>query len=372
MSVWTNGMKLAAEKRFRNPTGPKVLVCTAAGREGINLQFARILFNLDLPWNPMDMEQRIGRIHRYGQKHTAQVYNLVLSDTIEGRIFLLLTDKLSEIARTLGKVDEDGNITEDLQDQILGQLSERLIYDQLYRDALSDPELKRTRQELEAALSNASEARKVVYELFQDLDRFSLDDYEPLADIDASKSRIVEFIRNALATDQGEYEQIDEKRFRIREGGSSHVLECTLDRDLAQNDDQLELMGIDHPLVSKMMDQWRKTDASRIGTAVNIDHGQEVVLTLWLIHAYGASKDTGTSMIPLAIDSEGKRVPAIEKRYSECFRGQPGHSSMTQDDRKRMLHESIEPALQRELGHRGIVSRASGYSADMVAWVEIT
>ncbi len=84
--------KLAAEKRFRRPDGPKVLVCTAAGREGINLQFSRVLFNFDLPWNPMDLEQRIGRIHRYGQKDIAQVYNLVLSDTIEGKIFLLLAD----------------------------------------------------------------------------------------------------------------------------------------------------------------------------------------------------------------------------------------------------------------------------------------
>ena len=136
-----------------------MLVCTAAGREGINLQFARVLFNFDLPWNPMDMEQRIGRIHRYGQQHTAQVYNLVLSDTIEGRIFLLLDDKLAEIARTLGKVDERGNVAEDLRSQILGQLSERLNYDRLYQEALSDPELKRTAVELEAALSNAREAR---------------------------------------------------------------------------------------------------------------------------------------------------------------------------------------------------------------------
>ena len=101
-----HGMKVAAEKRFRKADGPRVLICTAAGREGINLQFSRVLFNFDLPWNPMDVEQRIGRIHRYGQKDTAQVYNLVLSDTIEGRIFLLLTDKLNEIARALGKVDE--------------------------------------------------------------------------------------------------------------------------------------------------------------------------------------------------------------------------------------------------------------------------
>ena len=79
-----HGAKTAAEKRFKAPDGPRVLICTAAGREGINLQHARVLFNFDLPWNPMDMEQRIGRIHRYGQHHTAQVYNLVLSDTIEG------------------------------------------------------------------------------------------------------------------------------------------------------------------------------------------------------------------------------------------------------------------------------------------------
>jgi len=103
-----HGAKLAAERRFKKADGPRVLVCTAAGREGINLQSARVLFNFDLPWNPMDVEQRIGRIHRYGQKHTAQVYNLVLSDTIEGRIFLLLKDKLIEIAKTLGKVDEHG------------------------------------------------------------------------------------------------------------------------------------------------------------------------------------------------------------------------------------------------------------------------
>lgn len=70
-----HGAKVAAERRFKRPDGPRVLISTAAGREGINLQLARVLFNHDLPWNPMDLEQRIGRIHRYGQAYTAQVYN---------------------------------------------------------------------------------------------------------------------------------------------------------------------------------------------------------------------------------------------------------------------------------------------------------
>jgi superfamily II DNA/RNA helicase len=66
---------LMANTCFRLKDGPRVLVCTAAGREGINLQFARVLFNFDLFWNPMDMEQRIGRIHRYGQSPSVQVCN---------------------------------------------------------------------------------------------------------------------------------------------------------------------------------------------------------------------------------------------------------------------------------------------------------
>ncbi len=136
-----HGSKTAAEKRFKQSEGPRVMICTAAGREGINLQHARVLFNFDLPWNPMDMEQRIGRIHRYGQKDTAQVYNLVLGDTIEGKIFLLLDDKLKYIALALGKVDEQGNVAEDLRSQILGQLQETINYQNLYAEALSDPSL---------------------------------------------------------------------------------------------------------------------------------------------------------------------------------------------------------------------------------------
>lgn len=366
-----HGMKLAAEKRFRNPKGPKVLVCTAAGREGINLQFARILFNFDLPWNPMDVEQRIGRIHRYGQKHTAQVYNLVLSDTIEGKIFLLLTDKLLEIARTLGKVDEQGNITEDLQDQILGQLSEKLSYDQLYRDALSDPELKRTRQELEAAMSNASEARKVVYELFQDLDRFSLEDYQPLSDIDASKKRILDFVRTAVEQEGGSLDWVDDKRFRLISGDSASPVVCTLDRDLAQREEKIELLGIDHPFVSKIMTHWRMASPVAVGTAVQTELGRDMVLTMWLVQAYGTGADAGTYVIPLAVDHDGKRAPAVEKRFTECFHGAPGTPRLALEDRQKLLREHIDPMLQRELGHRGIAGRTTGYSAEMVAWIEL-
>lgn len=367
-----HGAKLAAEKRFRRPDGPRVLVCTAAGREGINLQFARVLFNFDLPWNPMDVEQRIGRIHRYGQMHTAQVYNLVLSDTIEGKIFLLLTDKLLEIAKALGKVDEHGNVTEDLKAQILGQLSDRLSYDTLYRDALSDPELKRTRQELEAAVSNANEARKVVFELFQDLDRFSLDDYQPFADIDAGKARIMAFLRASLDADGGALVPLDDGCFSIESSDGDEATTFTLDRNKAQADERLQLMGLDHPLMSRLLRRWHAQPPEQLGVATAGSSGApRGVLTVWSVESFGNAASSTTHVIPIAVDSAGQRIPALEKRYPEAFTGGRADSRLNAQDRRRLFEEAIEPALQRELGHRGLAGPSGGHSADLIAWVEV-
>ncbi len=366
-----HGAKLAAEKRFRRPDGPRVMVCTAAGREGINLQFARILFNFDLPWNPMDVEQRIGRIHRYGQRDTAQVYNLVLSDTIEGRIFLLLSDKLLEIAKALGKVDEHGNVTEDLKAQILGQLSDRLTYDTLYRDALSDPELRRTRQELEAAVSNANESRKVVFELFQDLDRFSLDDYQPFANIDASKQRILGFLRAALEADRGSVEPAGADCFRATFPEHSESLVFTLDREVAQRDEKIQLMGLDHPLMVRFLKRWRLQQPELLGVATAASSGTpRGVLTVWSVEAFGGPSSS-THVIPIAIDLSGQRIPSLEKRYAEAFAGTPAESRLDVIARKQLYHDFVEPALQRELGHRGLAGPSGGHSTELIAWVEV-
>ena len=366
-----HGTKLAAEKRFRKTDGPRVLVCTAAGREGINLQFSRILFNFDLPWNPMDVEQRIGRIHRYGQKYTAQVYNLVLSDTIEGKIFLLLMDKLNEIALALGKVDEHGNVTEDLRGQILGQLNDRLSYDQLYRDALLDPTLQRTRQELEEAMSNANEARKVVFELFQDLDRFSLDEYNPLADIGESKSRILEFLTQALPEEKGYLKHLDEKRFTVTINATATPVCCTLDRDLSQENDSLELMGIDHPIINTLIQRYQTIFPAFLGATAKTCLGYPAVLTIWLVHSFGTGSDKGSHIIPIAVNTDGKRIPSVEKQYQNCFSAPSGKILFQPERRSQILQEYVEPTLQRELLHRSIASPEKGYTTNLLAWLEI-
>ncbi|RME89116.1 MAG: DUF3883 domain-containing protein [Anaerolineae bacterium] len=92
--------RIEAEKIFKNEA--QVMVATEAAGEGINLQFCHLMINYDIPWNPNRLEQRMGRIHRYGQTHEVTIFNLVAADTREGRVLNRLFEKLNEIRSALG------------------------------------------------------------------------------------------------------------------------------------------------------------------------------------------------------------------------------------------------------------------------------
>ncbi|MBI2487426.1 MAG: DUF3883 domain-containing protein [Deltaproteobacteria bacterium] len=118
------GMKLEervkAEKIFKNET--QVLVATEAAGEGINLQFCHLMVNYDIPWNPNRLEQRMGRIHRYGQQKEVYVFNLVAEDTREGKVLNKLFQKLEEIMNALGSDKVFDCLGELMYDKNLSQL----------------------------------------------------------------------------------------------------------------------------------------------------------------------------------------------------------------------------------------------------------
>ncbi len=356
--------------RCHCPDGPRVLVCTAAGREGINLQFARVLFNFDLPWNPMDVEQRIGRIHRYGQKHTAQVYNLVLSDTIEGRIFLMLDEKLKEIARTLGKLDERGQVAEDLRSQILGQLSERVRYDKIYQEALSDPTLQRTEVELKVALEHAKEARSVVWELFQDLDGFNLDDYRPYSDVSAGLDRLARFLRVDLDNQHQALVRVDPTTLEVRSHDGKPVLRFTTDRDAARSRDDVDLLGLDHPMVQEALARHGDADPAGIGASVRGEGDGPAAVSWWLVEAQGTGGERTARVVTLAVDGQGVRRAPLERRADELFLREAACGAFSLQTRVSLVHEHIEPMLHRELQHRGVVPDGGGFRAELVGWLE--
>lgn len=83
-------------------TRTSIFISTDAGGEGLNLQFASIIINYDLPWNPMKIEQRCGRADRIGQQRDVHIYNMIISDTVENRVREVLEEKLSVIMKELG------------------------------------------------------------------------------------------------------------------------------------------------------------------------------------------------------------------------------------------------------------------------------
>jgi len=108
--------KEAAIEGFRGAA--RVLLCSEAGSEGRNLQFAHAVCNFDLPWNPMKIEQRIGRLSRIGQTHDVYVFNLVATETVEAAVLHLLDAKLSMFEMVIGEIDMVlGNMEDDREFQ---------------------------------------------------------------------------------------------------------------------------------------------------------------------------------------------------------------------------------------------------------------
>lgn len=366
-----HGAKLAAERRFKKAEGPKVLIATAAGREGINLQFARLLFNHDLPWNPMDIEQRIGRIHRYGQKFTAQVYNFVAVDTIEGSVFLLLEDKLTEIARTLGKVDDDGQVAEDFRSQVLGQLFEKISYEKLYQEALRDSDIRRTRWEIDVAMENATRARYVVGELFQDLERFNLSEYQAQDDQGAGMRRLLEFLSRALTCQNGKLETIEaETRYKVTIEGQGPLI-LTTDRDLAMADEEIELLGLEHPLMQKMMNYYAGLPSGQRALFGYLpDLETTGVISIWRVEIHGSKGQVQRLILTIGVDQSGQRSRRLEEASNWVTSLKPINLRvMDADSIKMAVNELIPAMLRRELQYSGLLPDEAAYSAHLLALV---
>jgi len=118
-----------AQERFAG--NARVLVSTDAGGEGLNLQFCHVVINFDIPWNPMRLEQRIGRVDRIGQDHVVRAINFVFEDSVEHRVREVLEEKLAVIFEEFG-IDKTGDVLDSAQ---AGRM-----FDDLYVEAIRNPD----------------------------------------------------------------------------------------------------------------------------------------------------------------------------------------------------------------------------------------
>jgi superfamily II DNA or RNA helicase len=203
----------AQAKAFRNYDHIKVMVATDAAAEGIDLQHnCHIMVNYELPWNPNRIEQRMGRLHRYGQKKAVLVYNLLVKDTIEGAVFEKLLWKLDRIRSAMGERVFD----------VIGVLLSEVKIPELIMSIIAE-EVKTFEARIEAALRRIDERRKLINMLEKKcLIRDSIDwgffssMRERIAENAIGESDVERFMERFIMFNGGDLEEVDNGVYRVK------------------------------------------------------------------------------------------------------------------------------------------------------------
>ncbi len=188
----SSGRRKSALEEFRSDDC-QVLVCTDSGSEGLNLQFCHILVNYDLPWNPMRVEQRIGRVHRIGQEsgHVA-IINLAVADTIEDYVLQVLYEKIKlfevaigEMDLILSEVNESGGVEARIMKAILESEEDEDV-----KEALESAE-----REMIAGKKKAADIKELDASIFQQFDLSTSKDEVDLEDKVDMDREVLKFLK---------------------------------------------------------------------------------------------------------------------------------------------------------------------------------
>ena len=233
----------------------RFLVSTEAGGEGIDLQErCSALIHVDLPWNPMRLHQRVGRLNRYGQQRPVEVVSLRNPDTVEAMIWQKLEQKLNSIMRALGSAMDE---PEDLMQLVLGMSGEGL-FDDLFSGAISVK-----REKLDAWFDNTTgtlggeSAIQTVRDLIGHAESFDLSDLKDVPPVDLPD--LMPFFQNVLTLNRRRPKvEGAALSFRTPEDWlTSHAIRKSYDNLVFDRKapSQADLMGIGHPLLEKALHQ---------------------------------------------------------------------------------------------------------------------
>ena len=241
----------------------RFIVCTEAGGEGIDLQDnCYSMIHVDLPWNPMRLHQRVGRLNRYGQKHQVEVITLRNPDTVESRIWDLLNSKITTVMRSLGDAMEE---PEDLLQLILG-MSDKGFFNSLFADGLTQkPETLNTWFDSRAGTFGGQSAVSVVKGLVGHADKFEYQNLQEVPKLDLNN--MYSFLENMLKlnghrleNEGGTLSFVTPKEWITQFGIKKKYNNMTFDR--ISEDKALEVLGVGHVILNNAIAQAEKFNAS--------------------------------------------------------------------------------------------------------------
>ncbi|GAB2931089.1 helicase-related protein [Rheinheimera gaetbuli] len=232
------------------------LISTEAGGEGINLQrHCHIMVNYDLPWNPMRLVQRIGRLYRYGQKQKVIVLNVNSPGTVDEQIIALMYQRIDQVVADMASV-QGNEFNDALKDDILGELSNLLDLEEILEQAAS-VSIERTEKRITEALERAKSSTSMQRDLFRHVARFNPD--ELANDLVITSDHLLSFIEgmSALVGIDIVKRILDDKVLQIKLpekvmeqlGTRSSYMDITVDREIARGRKNTVMMDMNAPLM---------------------------------------------------------------------------------------------------------------------------
>ncbi len=245
-----------AVDRFRVGKGPQVLLSTEAGGEGRNLQFCHTLINYDLPWNPMKVEQRIGRVDRIGQEHEVRIFNLFTKGTIEERVLDVLEHRINVFEETVGGLDP-----------ILGNTENDIKKIMRLAEDVREAALENLGTQLQFQVRQARQASELFGDFIMDTKSFGREIAERIAgqpspidndDIDRFMGQLLSDVRTHIKPNDDEYQLtfrdhfVDEHRVLFAGGGK---ITAVFRPDRRTDSEHIELMAFGNPIVDAIVKQ---------------------------------------------------------------------------------------------------------------------
>ncbi|MCA1853178.1 MAG: DEAD/DEAH box helicase, partial [Beggiatoa sp.] len=250
----------------------RIMIATEAGAEGINLQFCSLVVNYDLPWNPQRIEQRIGRCHRYGQKHDVVVVNFLnRKNAADQRVFELLAEKFHLFEGVFGASDE-----------VLGAIESGVDFERriaaIYQCCRKPDEIQGAFDQLQLELSleineSMTRTRQQLLEHFDDevREKLRVRDEDSKAYLNRYERLLMQFTRHEL---NGQAEFLGDATFRLKAlpfPDNADAIPLGL-YELPRRTGEAYLYRLNHPLAEALMAQAKGRDLS--AAEVHFDYGQ--------------------------------------------------------------------------------------------------
>lgn len=291
--------KIESKNRFKEEC--QFLVSTDSGGEGINLQFCHVLINYDLPWNPMKIEQRIGRIDRIGQKKDVKVYNFILEDTVEERVRDVLDSKLDLIAQEFG---------DDKKRDVLMAIQDENNFNKIYIEAISNNsgtrELNRISSSIYAQAKNILENQDFIIPITKQEDHEKVKTYM----IDDEKELVENLVRYYLELNNVELIEYSKKRnvFYFEDYVDDLKLRnIVFDKNLVMENENYDYINIEHPFIKHILRKVLKEQSFAFDLTINgYSEEKKGVLFYYRSELTNNENFTKRELIPVFLNQQGQ------------------------------------------------------------------